>query len=240
MKQRREQTTVTTAANRLSRMLLLPVSMCAALSVTAATTDVSNIPLLGGIGAGVKPNIMLLMDTSNSMSWTHMPDQLEVEGAKQSIGYKSSQCNSLYFNPAQVYKLPKDATNSPLPIPSFTAAPYNYYVDATTTVNLSTSFQAHDANTVRSIVLTIADTPQAAYYYVYSGSANLAYNTSPCTAADTMAPNSSGSVATTGGTWTRKLVSAAEREKFRDLVRLLSNPDGAGKERHWAGLFTTQ
>ena len=102
MKPFRENAPSATTTSRLSKKLLLPVSLCAALSVTAATTDISNIPLLGGIGAGVKPNIMLLMDTSNSMSWTHMPDQMEVEGAKQSIGYKSSQCNSLYFNPAQV------------------------------------------------------------------------------------------------------------------------------------------
>lgn len=197
-----------------SAAVLMAASAFSALSVTAATTDISNVPLLGGIGAGLKPNIMLLMDTSNSMSWTHMPDQLEVEGAKQTIGYKSSQCNSLYYNPAQTYKLPKDATNSLLPIPSFTAAPYNYYVDATTTVNLSTNFQAHDANTVRSIVLTVADTPQAAYYYVYSGTASLTYNTSPCTAADTLAANTTGTVSTTGGTWTRKLVTVAERENF--------------------------
>jgi hypothetical protein len=214
MKPFRENAPGATPASRLSKKLLLPVTLCAALSVTAATTDISNIPLLGGIGAGVKPNIMLLMDTSNSMSWTHMPDQMEVEGAKQSIGYKSSQCNSLYFNPAQVYKLPKDATNSLLPIPNFTAAPYNYYVDASTTVNLSTSFQAHDANTVRSVVLTVADTPQAAYYYVYTGTASLTYNSGPCIAADTMAANSTGNVGTTGGTWTRKLVSVAERENF--------------------------
>ena len=188
----------------------------------AATTDIADTPVLGGIGVDNKPNIMLLMDTSNSMSWTHMPDQLEVEGAKQSIGYKSSQCNSLYYNPAQTYKRPKDASNALLPTPSFTAAPYDYYLDAVTKVDLSSNFQAHDANTVRSIALSVADTKQAAYYYVYTGTATLAYNTAPCNMADTGLPNTAVTIAATGGTWTRKLVTSTsgvaarpdERENF--------------------------
>jgi Tfp pilus tip-associated adhesin PilY1 len=194
----------------------------------AATTDIADTPVLGGIGVSLKPNIMLLMDTSNSMSWTHMPDQLEVEGAKQSIGYKSSQCNSLYYNPAQTYKRPKDASNALLPTPSFTAAAYDYYLDTATKVDLSSSFQAHDATTVRSVVLSLADTKQAAYYYVYTGSATLAYNTLPCTMADTGLPNSAVTIPAntttpaTVGSWTRKLVSSTsgvaarpdERENF--------------------------
>lgn len=187
-----------------------------------ATTDIADTPVLGGIGVATKPNIMLLMDTSNSMSWTHMPDQLEVEGTKQSIGYKSSQCNSLYYNPAQTYRRPKDASDALLPTPNFTAAAYNYYVDSITTVNLSDSFQAHDANTVRSVVLSVADAKQSAYYYVYSGSATLAYNTSPCNMMDTAAPNTVATISATGGSWTRKLVSSTsgvagrpdERENF--------------------------
>ena len=188
----------------------------------AAITDIADTPVLGGTGIAIKPNIMLLMDTSNSMSWTHMPDQLEVDGAQQVIGYKSSQCNSLYYNPAQTYKRPKDASNALLPTPSFTAAPYDYYLDTATRVDLSKDFQAHDATSVRSVVLSLPDTKQAAYYYVYSGTATLAYNTLPCTMADTGLPNTAVTIPATGGSWTRKLVSSTsgvavrpdERENF--------------------------
>ena len=43
----------------------------------AGTTDISNVPLASNNPAQAKPNIMLLMDTSGSMGWTHMPDNLE-------------------------------------------------------------------------------------------------------------------------------------------------------------------
>ena len=67
--------------------------------------------------AAVKPNIMLLMDASGSMARTHMPDELETTAGPTSIGYKSSQCNVLYYNPAQTYTLPKRADGTFFPRP---------------------------------------------------------------------------------------------------------------------------
>ena len=55
----------------------------------------------------VKPNIMLLMDNSGSMGWTHMPDEIETVTGVKSIGYKSAQCNRLYYNPTTSYLVPK-------------------------------------------------------------------------------------------------------------------------------------
>lgn len=192
---------------------VLLIAIGAAGGALSASTDIAQLPVLGGLGSSVKPNIMLLMDTSNSMSWTHMPDQMEVEGNKQSIGYKSGQCNSLYYNPNQIYKIPKGADNQALPTPIYAAARSNYFTDAQI-VNLSNAFQAHDASTVRSVVLSKADTPQAAYYYTYTGTATLRFNASPCTDADTMGAGTTGTVATVGGTWTRKLVSPSEQANF--------------------------
>ncbi len=198
----------------------------------AAQTDISNSPLTSVSSAQIKPNVMLLMDTSGSMGWGHMPDEVEdAGGALKSangigtIGYKSAQCNVLYYNPNLTYEIPKKPDLSLFPTPSFTSAPYAgfvaYYVapdntDAlnTSTVNLSTSFKAYDDRTLRKSGNN--DIAQQAYYYVHSGGVPLAYGSAPCIQSDTNGPGSSGSFAADGGgTWTRVLVSsAAEQAKF--------------------------
>src|SRR5947208_3900903 len=71
------------------------------LHAPAALTELSPTPVEGTTSAQAKPNIMLLMDTSGSMGWSHMPDELESITKVESIGYKSSQCNLLYYNPLQ-------------------------------------------------------------------------------------------------------------------------------------------
>ena len=92
-------------------------------TASAALTDIANVPITNGAGASVQPNIMLVLDTSQSMAWTGMPNSIEIPGAVQPKGYKSYQCNALYYNPNRTYVLPQDYTNALLPTPSFNAAP---------------------------------------------------------------------------------------------------------------------
>jgi len=135
--------------------------------VWAANTKIADSPIFQG-GESVAPNLMVLMDTSDSMKWTHMPDSMEVKEDVQYFAYKSSACNSLYYDPRpeKVYKLPKDAMGKELPMPSFKEAFYDYYVDGgAKKVNLETEFQAHDEITVSS-VRAKPDVKQKAYYYV--------------------------------------------------------------------------
>jgi Tfp pilus tip-associated adhesin PilY1 len=174
-------------------------------SVLAAVTNLTDTPLSSSTKAGVKPNIMLLMDTSSSMGFTHMPDDVENDTqADQSIGYKSYQCNSIYYNPNTKYELPKNADGSSLPTPSFNAALKDYYIDKVSAVNLASSFSAYSTSTRR---IPYEDTPQAAYYYVYTGSAVMRYNALPCTQVDLAAPGNSGDTPANGGIWKRILVS---------------------------------
>ena len=190
----------------------------------AAQTDISNTPLTSTTSAQVKPNIMLLMDTSGSMGWGHMPDEVETATGTGSVGYKAAQCNVLYYNRQQTYLLPKKPDGTPFPTPSFTSAPYagfvGYYVspDATdlSNVNLSTAFNAYDDKTLR-VPAAAAHVPQAAYYYYYTGSQTLTYGTAPCTDTDT----NISKTATGGGTWNRVAVGATsgpggidERQNF--------------------------
>ncbi len=190
----------------------------------AAITDISQSPVSSSRTAVVKSNIMLLMDTSTSMGWTHMPDDIETTTVFP-VGYRNYQCNAMYYNPNKVYKRPKGPTGL-LDVPDFNAARYNYYSSDTSVVDLRSAFQAFDANTrrIQGSAPGVNDTPQAAYYYLYSGTAaaTASYKTSPCTDADTGAINTATTFpATDGGTWTRKLVTATsgpgasdERQNF--------------------------
>ena len=156
-----------------------------------AATSVANQPIFGG-ESNVKPNVMVLMDTSNSMSWTHMPDSVERETVTvadpyQRIGYKSYRCNSIYYDPARTYTIPRDATGAALPTPSFNDAYYDYYIDPGKRVDLRTQFQAYDKDTLQyqSGPSAVEDPKQPAYYYRYKPTAAI---TQPhCDQVDTVA-----------------------------------------------------
>ncbi len=207
------------------------VGLCAlALSsgVFAASTDISDMPVNGSATTRAKPNIMLLLKTSLSESFTHAPDQLEGSGpvppAAQAIGYRANQCNPLYFNPTKDYPIPVDATGAPLETPSFAAAPYDYYtntsdVDGNTFVNLGTRFRAFDQQTRARRSLDANDNPQQAYYYTFQLTDGtipdaLDWKTSPCNLAyDTATVNTAGSVSVAGGQWIRHLVPGTALEQ---------------------------
>jgi len=132
-----------------------------------AKVDIADAPIFE-TNIDVPPNVMILMDTSESMSWTHMPDRMQRLGEKQYRSYTSSACNSIYYDPDPKvkYHLPKDAEGKELPKPSFNAAFYDYYGDGgARKVDLATEFQAHDENTVDNDLVG-PDEKQPAYYHV--------------------------------------------------------------------------
>jgi hypothetical protein len=205
----------------------------------AALTDLSPTPIAANAAVQAKPNIMLLMDTSGSMAWTHMPDEVEKVGTVDytgSIGYRSTQCNSIYYNPAIDYILPKYPDGTFFAQPSFNAAPYagfvSYYTAADATdlsiVNLGTSFRAFDAKTLRAQGSVPADPAQPAYYYVYSGAQTLTYASPACRQSDPGATTA----AVGGGTWTRVLVSATSGRVGR--------PDERANFATWYSFYRTR
>jgi hypothetical protein len=180
-------------------------------------TDIAATPIASTTAALVKPNIMLLMDASGSMARTHMPDEVETMMGPTSVGYKSSQCNTLYYDPAQRYPRPKMYDGSLFPLQLFGAARYagfgNYHaVPDLRITNLNSEFVAYDASTLE-VPSPFPDTPQAAYYYVYTGPETLSFATAPCTQVDTGTTN----VTPGGGTWTKVNVAAqpaVDKENF--------------------------
>ncbi|MBU1361734.1 MAG: hypothetical protein KJ901_23620 [Gammaproteobacteria bacterium] len=203
----------------------------------SAVTDLSTVPVAGVGQAAPKPNIMLLMDTSRSMAFTHMPDELEGQQYVLPVGYRSAQCNSIYYDPNKVYGLPKNADGAYLPTPMFTSARYNAYSSADlSTTDLSARFRAFDKTTRQTFDDSANDKEQPAYYYQFVPSSDATpppnYKTAPCTDLESnLFPNadfsqSTLSANTTGGTWKRKLVTAA------------SGPGATDERRNFAIWYT--
>lgn len=197
----------------------------------AGMTDLADAPFARDMSALLKPNIMLLMDTSSSMKFTHMPDQ--IEGANQGampVGYKSNQCNVLYYDPNKIYEIPKQANGSSLPTPSFGAARYNYYSTDPTVVDLATSFKSYDVATRQNIVGMNSDTAQPAYYYkhvtkpggLWSGQKKP--DAKPCIDTDQARASFDDSLGT--GEWQRVIVSAT------------SGPGGTDERQNFAIWYT--
>ena len=157
-----------------------------------------------------------------------MPDEAESVMGADKVGYKNSSCNSLYYNPAITYSPPRKADGSFFnPIPSFTNAPYtgflSYYTvptaaqlagsavlaawwgKQTSSVDLSAKFMPYDFVTLLTGVVTYPD-PEPAYYYKYTGTATLKYDSLPCTDVDTGATRPASGPG--GGNWEKQVVSA--------------------------------
>ena len=130
----------------------------------AAGTDIATLPLITSSAPTnpVKSNLMLILDDSGSMYWDFMPDNAGDFAGK--YGFPSSQCNGVYYNPNVVYTPPVTSTGVSFANPSFTGAWINGYTTSAGTTDLSANFKS-----VLSDTTNIYDTPQAAYYYTYSG-----------------------------------------------------------------------
>ncbi|MCX7896390.1 MAG: PilC/PilY family type IV pilus protein [Rhodocyclaceae bacterium] len=146
--------------------LIVAMSLLGGVSLpaSAGNVDLADKPLASGTSGEVKPNVMIILDDSGSMGWTHLPDH--VRGLRTTVGYKSAQCNGVYYNPNVTYLPPLKADGTRYPNVDFFNAPYDGYNASSTKVNLSTSFKAYDNTTSYN---GGDDTPQAAYYYTYSG-----------------------------------------------------------------------
>lgn len=147
----------------------------AAFPAAGALIDISPTPLASSSSGVVKPNISFVLDASGSMAWSHAPD--ESQPFFNSVGYKSSQCNSIFYRPDIAYVPAKHSDGTDFPNSSFTAA-WTDGIAQTGSVDLSTSFTAFTSVTgadPNGNSPSPLDTAQPAYYYTYSGSATQAY-----------------------------------------------------------------
>lgn len=206
-----------------------------------ALTDLSTVPLTTSANNNNSPNLLFILDDSDSMNYVYMPDLVgrPPEGAADDtatrrtwVGFRNSQCNLIYYDPAKTYITPRNHLGNLINDPAgtatatwggvataFTAAHedgyYHFLGDPLTQTNLSTSFQAHPS-----------DTPQPAYYWKYTGGA-----LKPLDAACKQALASAGDTTTTTiGSWQKVVVSATsgptnndERQNFANWYSYARN-----------------
>lgn len=106
-----------------------------------ADTDLADVPLASSSSDQVKPNIFFILDDSGSMDSEYMPDALSGDSGK--AGYRNHQCNTIYYNPATTYAVPKDGAGVNLhnaTPASYIAACNDGYSSSTCNTNLGTQY----------------------------------------------------------------------------------------------------
>jgi hypothetical protein len=150
------------------------------------------------------------------------------------IGYKSHQCNVLYYNPNQVYEMPKASSGTPLPTPSFRRRTLQLLLDghAARSISAATS-RAYDTSTRQ--YQTVSDTAQAAYYYLHSVAGAKNYLNPPCTDVRCRGQRLPPAMAARGrGSWCRRPREPGgvdERQNFANWYTYLPDPDQPRQER---------
>ena len=149
-------------------------------SLWASATEISSQPLASLPNVTASPNILFVLDSSGSMNWSFMPDDLGDTGHGTTdtpnstwYGYWSSQCNGVAYDPTHKYTPPKKYNGDDYPNASFTAAWTNGY-SQTGSTNLSTRFFYNYTNTstVTTTPTTTAGTskrPAMDWTYTASG-----------------------------------------------------------------------
>lgn len=201
--------------------------------VQGTPADLATSPLVTSAAVITLPNLMFVLDDSGSMVWTHMPDDNNDAGSTVAFdygyyGYRSSQCNGVYYNPAFTYKPPIGADGTIYLNASFTAAWVDGYKKSSGTVNLSSNFTAETDSS-----------GTAAYYYRYSGAQDTAaekdYNSTTntfyqeCHSALDASPGA--------GVFTKVTVGTSEQQNFANWYsyyrsRILTMKTAAGWAFH--------
>lgn len=159
-----------------------------------ALTDLAQAPINFLLASPVKPNILFVLDDSGSMQWSYLGDEVVDNNYQNAVGYRSSLCNKIYYNPQVSYPVPVDADGKEYRQQSFNAASYDGFRSGAITVDLSTSFMAwrsknstprtpdsnasmtytQDCTTVAGSCSDlsnggVSNLPEPAYYFVYKG-----------------------------------------------------------------------
>src|SRR4051794_26624064 len=116
--------------------------VAAVFAAQGAVIDLSPTPLASSSSGLVKPNLSFVLDSSGSMAWSHAPD--EAEPFFSQVGYKTSQCNSIYYNPAIIYPAPRNADGTSFTNATFSSAWKDGFNTGSGSVNLGTSFYPYD------------------------------------------------------------------------------------------------
>ena len=159
----------------------------------AQITDLAPAPINFTASKNIKPNIFFILDDSGSMAYSHLGDEVRVNQYINKIGYRSSLCNKIYYDPQVNYQPPIDATGNLFPAIDFYNASFDGFQANAIKINLSRDFMAwrsqfsvpatpvsstnmrslEDCNDCRSSDSArdeIRNIQEPAYYFFYKGS----------------------------------------------------------------------
>jgi len=146
---------------RMTMKHVVGYAACLVLSSAAWAVDISDVPLPSANTTVVKPNIFFVLDDSGSMGWAYMPDAVDTG----SVGYRTSTCNLVYYNPATNYVIPKDYNGDDVnkgTQTSFTAAYTNGF-------SCYTSGGSSPETCTSSGTTNLSTSTSNNYYWVYAG-----------------------------------------------------------------------
>lgn len=131
-------------------------------TLQAATTDISQTPLVTASGTPVKPNLMFNLDDSGSMDGNYLPE--DANGSGYSL--QAAQCNGLAFDPAGSYPpaLQADGLTT-----DGNAAPSTAYTPASGLTGTQRSLSPSSFSIINAGTLTVypqGGTPQTSWYSV--------------------------------------------------------------------------
>lgn len=223
------RTLVTFLLTGLELGLLLVLVWPANLPAQALPADIATAPLRFLAASTVKPNLYFILDDSSSMQWSYLGDEVVIHGYENAVGYRSSDCNKIYYNPSIAYPVPVDSSGQPYPSQDFRAALYDGFQPDSVKIDLATGFMPWRApGTNPSVPASTAtvrytsdcwseagncqtgsglpNTPEPAYYFLYQGdqASRLGDNSAGDHCKDTnLAAGSAGAIH-----WRRIIVSA--------------------------------
>lgn len=89
-------------------------------ALMADEIEIADGPLVSVASSTIKPNILFILDDSESMGWDYIPDSVNDDRDKLCFGYYGY--NKIFYNPNYRYPVPINADGAPLAAPSFTSA----------------------------------------------------------------------------------------------------------------------
>jgi type IV pilus assembly protein PilY1 len=166
----------------------MTMALATVVQPAAATTDLAQAPIGFLLSSKVKSNVLFILDDSGSMQWSYLGDEVLDHRYENAVGYRSSVCNRIYYNPAVSYPPPLQENGTPFSLPAFGAAPLDGFRADSATVDLGQSFMAWRSAQSQPPVLQgytadcwtafaacgpdmtgLPNLPEPAHYYVYTG-----------------------------------------------------------------------
>lgn len=167
----------------LHQTIRIAVLVCSLLAMPMlargqASVDIASVPLQAS--GRPKPNLMLLLDDSDSMRWSYTGDG--VFHLRHRIGFRSHLCNAQYYNPDLRYQIPLTPDGGAFPTPAFKSASFDGYRDKPEVTDLSRHYRPwHDTDATppgyardcdNCAVNGRSPAKDAAFYYRFIGSAD--------------------------------------------------------------------